>query len=103
MVEKYEDALILNTICEVTKNRQREVKEIAGSVEAMIIVGSKNSSNTMKLFDIAKKECKNVIHVNSKNELPDLLMYDKIGIMAGASVPQSTVLEILEYIVAYAK
>jgi 4-hydroxy-3-methylbut-2-enyl diphosphate reductase len=96
IVEKYEDALVLNTICEVTQNRQREVKEIACSVDAIIIVGSKNSSNTMKLYDIAKNECKNVIQVFSEKELPDLSMYERVGIMAGASVPQSTVDEIIK-------
>ena len=56
---------INKTICDATKLRQIETKEIAKQVELMIIIGGKKSSNTNKLYDIALKECSNVMFVET--------------------------------------
>ena len=89
---------VKNTICRATELRQEETKEISKKVDLMIIVGGKNSSNTNKLYDIAQKNCKNAIFVESKEDLDKekVLKFDKIGIMAGASTPQKSVDEIIE-------
>ena len=89
---------VKNTICRATELRQEETKEISKKVDLMIIVGGKNSSNTNKLYDIAQKNCKNAVFVESKEELDKekILRFDKIGIMAGASTPQKSVDEIIE-------
>ena len=89
---------VKNTICRATELRQEETKEISKKVDLMIIVGGKNSSNTNKLYDIAQKNCKNAIFVESKEDLDKekVLRFDKIGIMAGASTPQKSVDEIIE-------
>ncbi|HIZ78326.1 MAG TPA: 4-hydroxy-3-methylbut-2-enyl diphosphate reductase, partial [Candidatus Lachnoclostridium stercorigallinarum] len=57
--EKRYDILVLNTICNATQERQAEAKEVASKVDAMIVIGGKNSSNTQKLYEICKKECEN--------------------------------------------
>ena len=57
------DIIVLNTICNATQERQTEAKAIAAEVEAMIVVGGKNSSNTQKLFEICKKECENTCYI----------------------------------------
>ena len=64
----------------------------------MIIIGGKNSSNTNKLYEIAQNNCKNVIFVESKEDLnkEKVLKFNKIGIMAGASTPQRSVDEIIK-------
>ena len=89
---------IKNTICYATELRQKETEEISKEVEAMIIVGGKNSSNTTKLYDISKKNCQNVIFVQNADELEiqKLKNSKKIGIMAGASTPQESVEKIIE-------
>lgn len=89
---------IKNTICYATELRQKETEKISKEVEAMIIVGGKNSSNTTKLYDISKRNCKNVIFVQNADELDvqKLKNFNKIGIMAGASTPQESVEEIIE-------
>ena len=47
------EVVVKNTICNATKLRQEETEKIAKQVDAMIIIGGKNSANTKKLFDIA--------------------------------------------------
>ena len=85
--------LVKNTICATTKTRQDETTQMAKEVDAMIIIGGKNSSNTKKLFEIASKNCKNCICIENEKEL-DANKYkniSKIGIMAGASTPQEII------------
>ena len=92
--EFYEaDVIIDNTICNATEQRQKEVKEVAQNVDKMIIVGGKNSSNTLKLVQISKEFCRFVYHVETEEEL-DLKLFeksDKVGIMAGASTPKVSI------------
>ena len=59
------DILVLNTICNATQERQVEAKEIASKVDAMIVIGGKNSSNTQKLYEICLNECKNTYYIQT--------------------------------------
>ena len=89
---------VKDTICRATELRQEETKRISKKVDLMIIIGGKNSSNTNKLYEIAQNNCKNVIFVESKEDLnkEKVLKFNKIGIMAGASTPQRSVDEIIK-------
>lgn len=89
---------IENTICNATKIRQDETKKISKDVEAMIIVGGKHSSNTNKLYDIAKSQCKNSFLIETKNEIDIQKMkkFKTIGIMAGASTPKKSIDSVVE-------
>ena len=91
---------IKNTICEATRKRQEETVELSKKVDVMIIVGGKNSSNTKKLYDIAKENCKNALICETVKELDiqEIKKYEKIGIMAGASTPSEIVKEIRDKI-----
>lgn len=91
---------VKNTICNATKIRQEETCEIAKQVDCMIIIGGKKSSNTKKLYDIAKENCENTIIVETKDELDLNLIqkFNKIGIMAGASTPQESIEDIIKAI-----
>lgn len=100
-LKKYiENIEVKNTICASTKQRQEETKDISKKVECMIIVGGKHSSNSNKLYEIAKKNCKNVFFVETKDELEieKIKNFESIGIMAGASTPQKSVSEIVDII-----
>lgn len=92
---------IKNTICNTTANRQKETEEISKKADLMIIIGGKNSSNTKKLYEIAQKNCKNVMLIQTQNDLKntDIHSFNKIGIMAGASTPK----KIIEDVVAFCK
>lgn len=86
------EVLTFNTICLATTERQESVKELSKKVDAMIVVGGKNSSNTTKLYNISKENCVNTIHVENSSELPEEYIYNdnfkNIGIAAGASTPE---------------
>lgn len=87
---------IEKTICSSTKFRQLETEEIAKKVELMIIIGSKTSSNTKKLKEVAEKYTKTIM-VESKDDL-GIIEEEKIGIMAGASAPDYIIKDIVKYL-----
>ncbi len=95
---KPENLKIINTICSSTKQRQEETEAISKQVETMIIVGGKHSSNTNKLYEIAEKNSKNVIFVETAEELEKdkIKGIQKVGIMAGASTPQISIQKVVE-------
>lgn len=100
-LKKYiENIEVKNTICASTKQRQEETEEISKKVECMIIVGGKHSSNSNKLYELAKKNCKNVFFVETKEDLDleKIKNFKSLGIMAGASTPQKSVSEIVDII-----
>lgn len=94
------ELLAFNTICSATEVRQKSAKELSQVVDVMIVVGGKNSSNTTKLYEIAKGNCKNTIHIENKKELSeDFIKNNKnksIGITAGASTPDWVIREVVE-------
>ncbi len=91
---------VQNTICSATKLRQEETEKIAKEVELMIIIGSKHSSNSNKLYKVASEYCKNTIFIETKNEIDFnyINKFSKIGVMAGASTPKQSIDEIVDII-----
>lgn len=92
------NAKIFDTICNATQVRQNEAAIIAGHSDFMIVIGDRHSSNTGKLFDICKKQCKNTILIETARELDYSKVYnaDKIGVTAGASTPARIIKEVLD-------
>ena len=64
----------------------------------MIIIGGKNSSNTKKLYEIAKRNCENTILVETIEELKGRCFFNKIGIMAGASTPKESIESVIHFL-----
>ncbi len=91
---------VANTICNATEERQKEAKEIAASVDAMIVIGGRNSSNTRKLYEICSKECPNTYFIQTLDdlhlELPKSVRL--VGITAGASTPNNIIEEVQNYV-----
>ena len=85
--EKSYDVIVLNTICNATKERQTEAESIAESVDAMIVIGDKHSSNTQKLFEICRGACNNTYYIQTLDDLDlnQLGSVETVGITAGAS------------------
>ena len=86
-----------NTICSATEKRQTEAEELSKTVDKMIVIGGKNSSNTQKLVEICAKNCGNTVHIET---ICDLVLNnfgkdDKIGITAGASTPPAIIKEVV--------
>lgn len=91
---------VLNTICNATEERQREAKTIAGEVDTMLVVGGRHSSNTQKLFEICKKECKNTYYIQTPVDLDSEMFQcsSYVGITAGASTPKKIIEEVQEHV-----
>ena len=90
------NTIVYNTICNATEERQKEAAFIAKQVDAMIVIGGKNSSNTQKLYEISKKECANTYYIQTLVDL-DLATFEsvgRVGITAGASTPNHIIKEV---------
>ena len=94
--EKGYDILVLNTICNATQERQVEAERIASQVEAMVVIGGKNSSNTRKLYEICRKECRNTYYIQTVGDLnpESVSSVRSVGITAGASTPKNIIEEV---------
>ena len=90
------DINIVNTICDATRKRQTEAREIASDADVMIVVGDTQSSNSKKLYEICSQECEKTYFIQTSRDLK--LETDKtvrkIGITAGASTPNNIIEEV---------
>lgn len=80
---------IFNTICDSTHKRQDEVRKLCKNVEAVVVVGGRNSANTKRLAEIAQGLGKPVFLIETENELDQaaLAQFNRVGVTAGASTP----------------
>jgi 4-hydroxy-3-methylbut-2-enyl diphosphate reductase len=91
---------VTDTICFATRQRQSAALELAASVDAMIVVGGRNSANTRRLYEICKTVCGRTWHVERPDEI-HTGWFDgagAIGITAGASTPESQIDAVCAYI-----
>ena len=85
------DLRVINTICSATQERQDSAAELAHRVDAMIVVGGKNSGNTRRLAEICTAACPKTHHIEDASEI-EPAWFDgasHIGVTAGASTPTS--------------
>ncbi len=89
-----------NTICSATEERQIETEKLSKEVDTIIVIGGKNSANTQKLVDISKRNCKNVYHIQTKDDLTNVSFENtkKIGIVAGASTPSNIIKDVEKFL-----
>ena len=94
--KKRYDRIVVNTICNATEERQTEARQIAGKVDAMIVIGGSHSSNTQKLFEICRKECDNTYYIQTVHDLDLEVLRSTglVGITAGASTPKKIIEEV---------
>ena len=92
---------IKEDICYATTNRQMAVKEIAKNCDLFFVIGSRNSSNSVRLVEVAKKAgCKNsyLMHHGKKLPLNEIEKSNAIGISSGASAPEGLVQNLIKEI-----
>ena len=100
---------VKNTICDATRLRQEETGQLSKNVDCMIVIGGKKSSNSNKLYQIAKANCNNTFFIENVNELENMVQkegrteddfrkYATIGMMAGASTPEQSVQEVVHFL-----
>ncbi|WMJ81926.1 bifunctional 4-hydroxy-3-methylbut-2-enyl diphosphate reductase/30S ribosomal protein S1 [Clostridium sp. MB40-C1] len=89
IVSKCREFVAINTICSATHIRQKSAWNLSKKVDTMIVIGGYHSSNTTKLYELCKQNCKNTIHVENSGEIPDEIIKTSknIGVTAGASTP----------------
>jgi len=91
------NALIFDTICSVTENRQNETEALSKAVDMMFVIGCRDSSNTNKLFVVSKANQPETYFIENISDIP----FDKVtaettlGITAGASTPSSIIEEVI--------
>jgi 4-hydroxy-3-methylbut-2-enyl diphosphate reductase len=85
-------------LCFATTNRQAALREVATGADAVIVIGSANSSNTVALTKVAEATgCPRVLRINGTYELPDDL-FGTVAVTAGASAPESLVNDVLNFL-----
>ncbi len=94
---RYPEAEALETICQSTHRRQAEVRDIAPRVDALVVIGGRNSANTRRLAEIATGLGTPAHHVETAAELPvdELRGLRKVGVTAGASTPAWIIEEVV--------
>ncbi|HET97339.1 MAG TPA: 4-hydroxy-3-methylbut-2-enyl diphosphate reductase [Desulfurivibrio alkaliphilus] len=98
ILKRYPGGKVFNTICDSTHKRQDEVREMCRQVDALVVVGGRNSANTKRLAEIADGLNCPVFLVETENELdPEKLRaYQLVGVTAGASTPTWIIREVVE-------
>ncbi|NLP31104.1 MAG: bifunctional 4-hydroxy-3-methylbut-2-enyl diphosphate reductase/30S ribosomal protein S1 [Clostridiales bacterium] len=97
LTKNKQDVIAINTICGATRDRQESCAKLAKDSDIMIVIGDSNSSNSRKLFEIAKSYCEKTYFVENKNDLPlkEIELCDRIGVAAGASTPERIIKEVI--------
>ena len=90
------NTIIFDTICSVTEKRQLEAKALAEKSDFMIVIGSRSSSNSVKLYSICKEKCPDTVMIEEAGELVGKIPFThkKVGIAAGASTPRDIIQEV---------
>lgn len=95
--------IVKNTICDATRKRQEAAKELAKDVDAMFIIGGKNSSNTKEMYNVCTSVNPQSYHIQSKHDITDSMLFDvkKAGVSAGCSTPEVDIDEVMSQIRKY--
>lgn len=92
------ECIVCETVCRSTRERQKEAMELARGVDAMVVVGARNSANTVRLAEICARAGVPVFHVECERELRGqaLARFSTIGVTAGASTPEWVITRVVE-------
>ncbi|HMK65602.1 MAG TPA: 4-hydroxy-3-methylbut-2-enyl diphosphate reductase, partial [Thermodesulfobacteriota bacterium] len=96
--ERFPSALIFNTICNATHERQEEVRRLAQKVDGLVIVGGFNSGNTRRLAGVAQSVGTPTFHVETEDQLDkkELGRFKNVGVTAGASTPNWMIRKVVQ-------
>ena len=94
------EPIVKRTICSATRQRQDAADELASQVDAMVVIGGRNSSNTTRLSEICADRCERSFHIESVGEI-DPAWFEgcaTVGVTAGASTPESQIESVVRYL-----
>ena len=94
--------VVKNTICSATRQRQKTASQLAAQVDAMVVIGGRNSSNTTRLAEICAERCPCTFHVESAGERDPALLAgcSVVGVTAGASTPEDQIAAVATFLEA---
>lgn len=100
--ERYAGAVVFDTICDSTDKRQSEVKRMAAQADAMVVVGGRNSANTMQLARLSELAGTPTFHVETVDDLKKIPLdgYHRVGVAAGASTPNWIIDRVMDHLAA---
>lgn len=104
LLEKAEKIEVFNTICGATRERQDAIKRLAPRVDFVLVIGDKGSSNTRKLFEVAREQNPHTFLIEGRADLDDadflkrVGRFRSVGITAGASTPPAEVDRVKEFL-----
>ena len=87
------EPIVKNTICSATRQRQEAAADLASAVDAMVVIGGRNSSNTTRLAEVCALTCPRTFHIESADELDPAAFAGcrRVGVTAGASTPENQI------------
>ncbi|MDR0514710.1 MAG: 4-hydroxy-3-methylbut-2-enyl diphosphate reductase [Coriobacteriaceae bacterium] len=94
--------LVKNTICFATRQRQEAAADLAGEVDALVVIGGRNSSNTSRLFEICRQSCPRSHHIEVPAEIDPSWFTGcaTVGVTAGASTPEDQIEAVIDLLEA---
>jgi len=100
--ERFADAVVFDTICDSTDKRQSEVKRMAAQADAMVVVGGRNSANTMQLARLSELAGTPTFHIETVDDLKKIPVdgYRRVGVSAGASTPNWIIDRVMDHLAA---
>ena len=103
--KKFPNSKIYNTICNDSIKRREEIIKISNSVDIVLVIGSLKSSNSVRLFEVAKKIAEEALILENPKELDfeKFRLKNKVFITSGASVLKETALEFIDKIFDFCK
>lgn len=92
------EPIVKRTICSATRLRQDAAAKLAGNVDAMVVIGGRNSSNTTRLAEICAASCSRAFHIESPEEIDPAWFEgcETVGVTAGASTPENQIHDVIE-------
>lgn len=98
--KKSKNAVVCNSICLATFERQEEIRNLAANVDAVIVVGGKSSANTRRLTEIASSLCTQTWHIETAKELESVNFskIKKLAVTAGASTPDFITQQVIDFL-----
>lgn len=92
LISRIKNLKVFNTICTATYKRQKAIKELFKKVDAVIVIGGKNSANTKRLFTTCQENKIPSCFIESLEELPEeFYSFERIGLASGASTPDEVI------------
>ena len=100
--DRFPDAVVFDTICDSTDKRQSEVKKMAAETDAIVVVGGRNSANTMQLARLSELAGTPTFHIETADDLKEIAVgrYRRMGVSAGASTPNWIIDRVVDHLAA---